>query len=137
MDAIGFWITQETRRVESDCLSRLQRVANATTLADVVRETDVHLKPELRALRHTIPGLKRLETQASDRLRAMIASRLERIAQSTTPEQALHRRGKLLQDCQALRGKFPREYHYADRESQRLHYLVLQAAKPPQENPES
>ena len=131
MDAVNFWLNREVNKVEADCLRQIAQVNAAKSLADVVKAANVHLKAELRALRHTIPGIRRLEQQASARIRALLAQRLTRIQEATTAEQALRRRGRLMADCEVLRGKFSQEYRYADQESQRLVYLAQQKAPTP------
>ena len=113
------YLTMAIRKIEGDCNSHAARVNAAKTLAEVVRAAEVIVKPELRAIRHSIPGLRRLDSQAQNRIAELTRARIQAIREAATVQGARSLRGKLMVECNVLRGKFPMQYNVADRESQR------------------
>lgn len=126
-------ISRAVQRVESDATSQIARVNQARTIEEVVRAADVSVPAEIRFMRNSIPGLRRLESAAERRLDDLIKGRLNLITDAESATAAKAKRGRLLQDCSMLRGKFARQYGFADRESQRLVYLKERAEKPADE----
>jgi hypothetical protein len=136
-----FWLRKQQRKVEAEAAGNQGRLRGARTLDEVVRLGDVHLPPELRALRGTIPGLRLLESEVQRRLEELVTAALKLIADKETVEDAKKQRGRLMQECSVLRGKYGQFYRRADTESARLVYKKEQAAKtavaPPEEPPQS
>lgn len=124
-----FWIQQQQRKVESEASSNLARLRSVRRLADAVRLGDVHLPPELRAMRQAIPGLRTLESGVKRRLQELVTEGLKDVFAKNTVEEAKQQRGHFMRECQALRGKYAEFYRQADAESARHVYLLEKAAK--------
>lgn len=140
-NAAHMLITQRVQRVESDAANSQARLAYAKTIADVVRCADISVPAEVRFMRNSIRGLRSLEASAERRIEDIINDRLTQIADASTWADAKAERGRFIQECNVLRGKYSRQYGHADRESQRLVYAKQQkerradegAASPPAE----
>lgn len=120
-------ISQKLQRVESEAASQIARVNHAKTIDEVIRAADVPVPAEIRFMRNSIRGLRSLESAAERRIEELLNGRLQQIANAESAAEAKAKRGRFIQDCSMLRGKFSRQYGYADRESKRLVYLKEQA----------
>jgi len=116
---VDFWVQQQLRRVESSADLQRANVARAHRLADVVRLANLTVPPELRYMKNSIPGVRRLRSAIETRLETLIKARLETISAAATPEDALQERGRFMLECDVLRGEFAQQYRFADTESQR------------------
>lgn len=116
---VDFWVQQQLRRVESSADMQRANVARAHRLADVVRLANLTVPPELRYMKNSIPGIRRLRSAVETRLETLIKARLEAISAAATPEEALQESGRFMLECNVLRGDFAQQYRFADTESQR------------------
>lgn len=131
MATMQFWLNQEMRKVNSTCVSNQTRIPHTSQIEDVVKLTDVHLRPELRALRGSISGLRSLEQAAQTQLNKLIDTGLQAIQSKATPEEALQARGRFMQKCEPLRGKYGMLWRRADMESMRIVHQKKNEAPPP------
>jgi hypothetical protein len=129
MDANKFWHQQQLNKVEAEVFGNKNRLKGARTLAEVVRLGDIHLPPELRALRNTLPELKSLKRAIETRLEEMVANELKLIASKDTAEEAKKQRGQLMSHWEVLRGDYSQIYRHALDESARILYKKEQEAK--------
>ena len=120
---VTLWIHQQTRRVESEARSNLSRVSGATSLRDLVHFGEVRIPAELRYARNSIPGLRTLEFTIEKKIEVLLRERTFEITKAESLEAAKALRGKLMQECNVLRGKYSRQYRFADDESRRCLYL--------------
>lgn len=123
MDAAQLWISQQLRRVESSAQQNIVTAMRAKTLAELVRLHQVHVPPEIRFARSTIPGLRRLEQTLNDKIGDLLKQRLEIIRKTDSCKEARELRGGLMLECECLRGHFATHYRRALDESARLVYL--------------
>ena len=112
------------KRAESSIRLASTRLREARSLREVRDRSQVSLPPELRAIRHTIPGYKMLLTQAEEKALAMVKEQLEGVARYAETGRSEEVKDKLAQLRQRewvfLQGNFPRALSYASYEAKRI-----------------
>jgi hypothetical protein len=126
---ILFWIQQQQRKVELDASGNRARLQGTRRLADVVRLAEVHLPAELRALKHSMPALKTLDSAVKNRIQEMVSAGLKEVLKMGTVAEAKKQRAQFMRECNVLRGKFGEFYRQADTESARHVYKLQKAGQ--------
>lgn len=121
---------QLEQRFEADCSAAESRILRARTMAEVVRATEVSVRPELRAMSRHYPGYRRMKSTAERRLEQLLKEQLEAMKALPLAEaEALFSRYRR-QDWQSLRGTYASLYQRGDRAGQRLLHDLRGAASP-------
>lgn len=117
MNQTQFWIQQQTRRMESACSQAEQKVRMARSMRQVIEAAHVAIPAELRAVKNSIPGYRRLMDSITHRLTQLLDEQLKALADLAGAEHK-ERRGRLLSTewCH-LRGAYAPLYRRAEAES--------------------
>lgn len=106
------------RQAEQECSSATMRLAQAQTMGEVVRLSQVHVPSHLRSL--VRPALSRLEAAAARRISDIFQVQTKAFEALSANEQE-RQLDRLRQDWNLLRGHFPRESAQAQRYLQKAY----------------
>lgn len=115
------WLAIQTARLDSQLSLASQQVARAQTMADVVRASRVSIPVELRGIRNSLPGVRRLNSDVSRRLEVLLHEQLEQLKACESVDACKNLRGQYLsREWQSLRGEHAALYTQADRLSHEI-----------------
>ncbi|MEX3984270.1 hypothetical protein AB4Y45_35525 [Paraburkholderia sp. EG287A] len=105
---------------EGDCQAASMRIHRSREMRDVVRATEISIRPELRAVSRTLPGYRRMHAAAERRLEELLKEQLDALKAAPLAEaEALYLRYRQ-KDWQALRGAYATLYRRGEIQGQRL-----------------
>lgn len=114
-------LQRQAAALDQQCRRQARQVAGAKTLQAAVRLAEISIRPELRALRHGLPGLRLLRQTVEQRLKELLDALLKDLAAQPTLEAAKDFYGRLMaRECHHLRGEYAQLYRFVEREGQRI-----------------
>lgn len=117
MNTAQFLIQQELAKAERNASYALGQVSTARTIQEIVRAANVQVPSLVHSLRHMVTSIKAVERTAESRIEAFIMERAKAIRAAGTPEDAKALQQDFMRkEASALRGKFARQYQFAERE---------------------
>lgn len=116
--AAQWYLQHEITKFQSQCDSAIARVRRARTIREAVQWGDVHCHSFIHSLVRT--DEQRVERAVEVVVERFVKDQLELLANLPLDERKAARGEFLHRDWQFLRGRLPRLYQLADRESQRL-----------------
>lgn len=115
------WVQQQITQIEAHCRTASARIAQARDMRTVVQATHISVRPELRAISKTIPGLRRVKDDAVAKLNKLLDSHLDEIRKAESQAAAEKIAGRYrMRDWDNLRGWYAQVYVRADSESKRI-----------------
>jgi hypothetical protein len=121
MDAMHFWLHNETQKFESECRSNEQRMRSATTMRQVRDLGMAHVRSEISFM----PGVRSAKTHlrhaAGNRMQALMEEDLATLGKIDNPAEFTKKSGQLHQmEWTFLRGDYANVLVAGEREIHRL-----------------
>lgn len=115
------WVQQQITQIEAQSRLASSRIAQARDMRSVIQATHISVRPELRAVQNTIPGLRRMKADAEARLNVLLDEQLAAIRKAETAEDALNLKGQYqTRHWEHLRGYYAPLYRRAQAEARAI-----------------
>lgn len=108
------------QQFDGDCQSACMRIQRAQEMREVVRATEVSIRPEIRAVSRSLPGYRRMLAAAEQRLEQMLKDQIAAMEAATLEGAEALYSSYRQKDWQALRGTYATLYRRGEIEGQRL-----------------
>ncbi len=113
---IEYWIENETKIFESECLSAIQKIRNATNMKKVKLATDVYAPHAIKYLQHSIPEYKKMVVAAENKMNELGNQQIKNLESILDKESAIKELAKIKStDWQNLRGEYAHLYRKFER----------------------
>lgn len=124
MDAILFYLEQESRKLSATCYTNEYRISKAKTMREVRNLAEVHVKPELRHHPAARGMMRTLHERSSARMTSLLDQHLSTLGNCGSVDEfnQVHHRLLKTEWCH-LQGNYSQVYMLAERRSRE--YLQL------------